>query len=155
MNEQIKQELLALQNDDGVIVPETVLDWARRHTKSATHAAIDWDTDYNANIGLLHQVRRLIVLNVRIEPQETAVYSLSIDRQENGGYRQKEVVLETPRLRAILLRDALRELELLEQRFEELEELSIVWEAAKEVARRAATRGRRRRRDEAEPRPSV
>lgn len=151
----IRTELLALKNADGLIVPEEVLAWARRHTRSHLHKAINWDDAYNINAYLLVQVRNLVTLHVRIDRKKPDVISLSIDRAERdgGGYRDIQDVLAVPRLRRVMLDDALRELELLQKRFEELDELEPVWQAAQAIrtppppvpAPAPARRGRGRR----------
>ena len=132
----IRDELLALKNDDDLIVPEVALEWARRHNRSALHRAINWDPNYNIEAYLLVQVRNLITLNIRNEYKAPNTISLSIDRATaGGGYRVIEEVLETPRLRAVMLVDALHEFDLLRKRFEELEELRPIWEAVELVRR--------------------
>lgn len=152
----VKKELLALKNKDGVIVPEVALDWAQAHPKSELHKAINWDLERNARVGLLQQVRQLIVLHIRIEPRKPSVVSLSIDRakRQGGGYRERADVLKAPRLRAVMLEDALHELELLERRFGDLVELAEVWQAVKAVARRVAVKPRKKGRED-QPRVSA
>jgi len=126
----IRDELLALKDSDGLLVPETVLEWARRHQRSALHAAINWDVNYNVVGYLLIQVRNLITLNIRDDRKAPEMISLSIDRaKEGGGYREISDILVKPSLRRVMLRDALQELDLLQRRFEELEELEEIWGA--------------------------
>lgn len=132
----IRDELLNLKNADGLIIPEEVLQWARRHPRSALHQAINWDVEYNLNAYLLLQIRNLITLNIRNEEREPAMISLSIDRAEaGGGYREISDVVAVPQLRRVMLKDALHELELLQRRFAELVELEPIWEAADRVRR--------------------
>jgi hypothetical protein len=154
----IRTELLALKDSDGKIVPEVALNWARRHTRSALYKAINWDDAYNIRNYLLVQVRNLITLNIRSETRDPEMISLSIDRSERdgGGYREISDVLSAPRLRQIMLMDALHEFELLKKRFDELDELADVWQVVETVARRATARPPARRRGgRIEPRPAA
>jgi hypothetical protein len=132
MNVTIKRELQALKRN-GVIVPETVLEWARQHTRSALHRAINWDPAYNVNAHLLHQVRSLITLHIRTIDRKPGAVSLSIDRTAKGGYREVDEVMSSAQLRRVMLEDALHEVELLQQRFAELHELELIWSAAARV----------------------
>jgi hypothetical protein len=132
----VRDEILALKNSDGLIVPAVVLEWARRHQRSALHQAINWDPNFNIENYLLLQVRNLITLNIRDERKAPEMISLSIDRRvENGGYREISDVLAVPKLRQIMLEDALHELDLLQRRFAELTELAPIWEAVERVRR--------------------
>jgi hypothetical protein len=132
----IRDEILALKDSDGLIVPAVVLEWARRHQRSALHQAINWDVNFCVEQYLLLQVRNLITLNIRDERKAPEMISLSIDRRaEDGGYREIAEVLAVPRLRRIMLEDALHELDLLRRRFAELTELAPVWEAVERVRR--------------------
>ena len=70
----IKSELLALKDNDGLIVAEVAVEWARAHPKSDLYAAINWDTGWNVEQYLLVQMRKLITLNIVTE--EKALHKL-------------------------------------------------------------------------------
>src|SRR5215467_4024901 len=140
----IRNELVALRDSDGLIRAEVALEWAEANPRSALHKALEWDNEAAAYEHRLTQVRRLIVLNIRDEGGRPAVVSLSIDRVQGGGYRLFEDIQHVETMRAVLLADALKELERLRQKYQFLTELVEVWRAA-DAAAAAAARGRRGR----------
>jgi hypothetical protein len=135
----IKDELLALKNEDGILIVENVWDWAKRNPDSKTHRAITWDVQKAAKEYQFHQIRRLIVLHVVNEEKEPEVLSLSIDQHKpKGGYRDIKDVMESLYLRQIALDDALRDLTRMQEKYQHLKDLAEVWPAVDKV--RAKTR---------------
>jgi hypothetical protein len=134
-NKEVIQELkdIAKKNEQGLLMPEEVVESARR-TSSPLHSYFDWNDTLAAKEWRLHQARRLI--NVCVEylgpedgGQETRVFvSLREDRAE-GGYRPLAKVLKNPSLREILLQDALDEMNYFKSKFKDLKELAGVFEA--------------------------
>src|SRR5579864_8863396 len=60
----IASELLDLEDEDGLIDPTTVVDWARDNPASALHGAIEWDDAIAAHAHRLWQVRRLVAIHI-------------------------------------------------------------------------------------------
>lgn len=141
----IREELTALQaRQPELLQAETVVDWASRHPRSATYAALEWDDATAAHEHRLNQARGLIVLYITREDNTPRMVSLSVDRaQPGGGYRPIEQVMATPDLREIALQDALRYLERGQERFSDFRELAEVWDAMERVRQRLARRRRR------------
>lgn len=140
----IRSELLALQAtaDEGILHPRTVVEWARDNPSSALHAALEWDDAKAADEYRVWQVRHLIKLNIQQEDGSPVFVSLSIDRATGGGYRAVSDVAAAPDLRAIMLRDALAELDRVRTKYDALTALSEVWEAADRASAKAGIKRR-------------
>ncbi len=144
----IETELMALRNADGLIVVETVWEWAKANTRSELHRSLEWNKDKAAKEYQLWQIRRLVALHIRTEQGDRQAISLSIDRvRDGGGYRDLDQVLARKDLHEIMLEDALGELDRVQAKYDRLKELTPVWEA------RDAVRRRRRGRKGGEERP--
>ena len=137
------------QHYGGMLQAEAGIEWARKHTDSALHAALEWDDEKAGQQHRLWQMRALIAIHVvNIEGQREMV-SLTIDRvQPGGGYRDIQDVLKAPPLREILLADALRELERVRLKFETLQELAEVWTAIDRVQQKKTTKRQAKTRKE-------
>ena len=108
----IRDELVTLQQRDGVLKPEVAVEWARSHPTSALHSALDWNDTTAAQQYRIWQIRQLIAVHVVNEKGVRQIVSLSIDRvNDGGGYRDLDTVMSSPPLREVLLSDALTELE--------------------------------------------
>src|SRR5271157_5042806 len=100
----IRDELLSLKNDDGLIIAEDAVDWAKSNPSSALYGALEWDDRAAGREYRIWQVRRLIAVSVTYADGQRQVVSLSIDRgRTGGGYRQLEDVLPDKGLREQLL----------------------------------------------------
>lgn len=126
----VEDELVALRNEDGLINPRTALQWASDNRDSQLAGRLEWDDTKAAEEYRLGQVRRLIAVYVRTEDGNRGTISLIQDRRRDGGYREVEMVLSSTEMRAIALREALRELRRFEQRYRHLRELGAVFAAA-------------------------
>ena len=128
----ISRELLKLRNANGVINPADVVAWAKTHTKSHLHAALEWDDEIAGERWRVQQVRQLIVLNIVDADGGRQFVSLSCDRKHDGsnGYRPLSDVIGRADLRDIMVQDALADLERMQQRYERLTELQSVWAEA-------------------------
>ena len=129
----IRDELLALADDEGVIFVDRAVDWARGNPDSSLHKAIEWDDANAAHQHRLWQVRQLIKLHVVSESGEPQVVSLSVDRASGGGYRTIQSVLARSDLAEVMLRDAVAELDRVRKRHAQVERLAKVWSAVDEV----------------------
>lgn len=134
----IKSELLALQDEEGILDPKGVVDWARKHKKSALHGAFTWDDAKAADEYRIWEARRLIRIHIVTDDGEPEFVSLSIDRPGGGGYRSVSDVLSNRNLSDVMLRDALSDLERVRARYARVKELTSVWnevDKAKRVAK--------------------
>ncbi|HZT90267.1 MAG TPA: hypothetical protein VFA12_20170 [Stellaceae bacterium] len=130
-------ELLALAsqiNTGDKLQAQQVVDWARSHPKSALYAALcplgtdgKWDLVKAAEEYLLHQARRLIAVHIVDEAGARKVVSLSVDRVSGGGYRRVKDVLMDVELTAVMLKDALAELQRVRLKYETVQALAGVW----------------------------
>ena len=132
----IRDELLALKDENDLFVPEQIVEWARDNPASALHKSLTWDNDKAASEYRIWQVRRLISINVVYADGHRQLVSLSIDRTNSGGgYRDVQDILPRPDLREIMLADALRELERMQEKYEHVSELIGVWAETEKVRR--------------------
>jgi hypothetical protein len=151
----IKDELMALKNAEGFIVPEHAISWAKKNQRSKLHRALEWDDRRAGHEYRLWQVRRLIAVTCITPEGERQIISLSIDRSRpDGGYRDLADVLPAADLREVLLDDALAELDRVQQKYNSLRELAKIW-AEKDAVKTRRTRGRPRKAAGDENRPSA
>lgn len=154
----IRDELLELQQKDGVLQPERAVEWAKNNPDSSLYAALDWNNENAAHNHRLWQVRQLIAVHVINKRGERQLVSLTIDRSAlHGGYRHIDDVLKAPDLRQVLLNDALSELERMKAKYTGLLELVRVWDEieAARLAQLAPPKTSRRRRGKGGDRPSA
>lgn len=137
MSEAIKAELLSIKasSDDGLLRAPAVVEWARQNPESALYGALEWNDQEAAEAYRIDQVRRLISLHVVTAEGEPQMVSLSFDRAKGGGYRSVDDVLKSRDMSAIMLADALAELERVRVKYERLEQLTAVWREVKRARR--------------------
>jgi hypothetical protein len=163
-NEDLAVELEQIRQADPEkqLRPKAVVDAAREPT-SPLHESFEWNDTEAAERYRLGQARRLIRVAVTVLPRNNekvrAYVSLSSDRHHPeedeelgaaGGYRSMTEVLAADDLRAIMLNDALRDLQVMERKYAQLSQLAGVFEEAAKVraeeeAAATARPGRRRR----------
>lgn len=126
-------ELRALEDADGMLMPERVVEFAS-NPETALHSRFTWDDTEAAKAHRLWQARVLIRVVVREvpntntrEPIRTYV-SLGSDRKDGGGYRTLVSVMEDDELRAELLAQAKAEARRWADRYRDLVELAKVRE---------------------------
>lgn len=123
----IKAELLGLQNQDGMIIPDAAVDWAKANPASALHGALEWDDGKAGHQWRVWQVRRLVAVHLVDDAGERKFFSLSIDRAEKGGYRDLDDIARAPDLAAIMLKDAAAELKRVRKKYERVKGLAHIW----------------------------
>lgn len=134
MKEAIRNELDSIaKKNRGRLSPESVVAFAA-DPKTALHECFTWDDEEEAHKWRLHVARNLIRVTVRILPSVNkefrAFVSLKQDRVEGGGgYRRTIDVLSNPKMRSILLDQAMMEMNSWRERYNQLVELSSVFEA--------------------------
>lgn len=129
----IETELMALFDEEGLIKAQTVVEWARDNPDSELHGHREfyWDDDVRAaNEHRLNVARTLIRVHIQTDDGDRATISLLQDRRTGGGYRQLGPVLSNAEMRAMAIKQALREFRAWERRYNHLKELAAVFEAA-------------------------
>jgi hypothetical protein len=133
---KIKAELLAIQqaSSDGLLRAEEVVSWARKNKSSSLHSQFEWDNGRAAAQWRLLQARNIIKINIVSEGGEPQIVSLTIDRaRKGGGYRAISDVAKNRDLSAIMLQDALHELQRIQARFGRVKQLTRVWNEVDKV----------------------
>lgn len=125
---QITAELEALKDDQGMIHAAAAVKWARRNRRSALHHFLEWDDSVAAERYRIDQVRNFIQVNITDAVGFRRYVSLSIDRQASGGYRPVPNVLSRQDLKAVMLDDALDDLDRLRRLYIRLNELQPIWD---------------------------
>ena len=125
------------QNNDGVLNPHDVVEYARPDN-SLLHTHFEWDDEKASEQYRLWQARQLISLVVTTVAPETKEYevrtyiSLTSDRKE-GGYRLITDVLDNTETRAQMMKDAISELRVFRIKYGKLTELAKIFAAMEEV----------------------
>lgn len=146
----VRDELLALVDDDDRLRPDIAHTWAQQHPKSDLHRNLEWDDKKAGYQHRLWQIRTLIAIHVVTPERKREMISLSIDRHApGGGYRMMTAVMQRPTLRDIALADALMELERVQKKYEDLVELAGVWDAIEKAKGKEMRKTRRSRQGEA------
>lgn len=138
--DRLRDELLALRGNDGLIDPAHCVSWAGENPKSDLHAALCWDDAVAAQRYRIWQVRTLIAIKIVDAEGVREFVSLSTDRTRGGGYREAADVLHNDDLMEILLSDGLDELERLRRRFGMVPKLAPVWTALERTIEREKLR---------------
>jgi hypothetical protein len=135
----IRQALESLAVDNK-LDPVAVVEAARDKT-SPLHDCFTWDNSEAAHQFRLIEARKLIQVHVEMLPgssDSSPVWvSLTTDRNAGGGYRPLVSILSNAEQRAMLLSDALRDLEYFRKKYGMLKELAAVFAAAKKVKKKA------------------
>ena len=133
----IESELKMIQKQNGgLLLVEDGVAWAKAHPKSELHSALEWDDKKAGHEYRIWQVRRLISIHIKNEVGVRTTVSLTIDRNNGGGYRDVSDVMKRPNLREVMLSDALDELERIQKKYDGIVELARVWEEADRVRNR-------------------
>lgn len=118
----------------GKLYPRDVVDEAREES-SPLHKSFEWNDCAAAEQWRIEQARRLIQISVTVldgtkEPIRAFV-SLTTDRKDGGGYFPVEAVLSNKKQTEQMLKDAAAELKLFTLKYNTIQELTEVNEAAK------------------------
>lgn len=142
MSKKLKAELLAIQraSRDKMLHAEHVVSWAKKHPRSALHRQFEWNNSKAASEYRLWQARRLIAINVIADDGAPLLVSLSFDRINSGGYRDVRDVVSSRELSEIMLRDALADLQRVQEKYQRVRALTTVWTAVKRVRQRSAAK---------------
>lgn len=133
MTDLVMEELKSIEDRDGVLKPEAVVEFAR-NKKSALHTQFNWDNNDAAQKYRLWQARQLIrikVVTIKTENDEVvtnAFVHFDSDANQEGGYRHIVKVLNDDLLKEQMLNNALRELQTFKKKYAELRSLSQLQE---------------------------
>lgn len=131
-----QKELESLKRSDGVLDPKDVVNFAK-NPKTALHSKFEWDNVKAAHEHRLWQARLLIKACVTVidhdKPPVHAFVSLESDRRNGGGYRVLADVLSDDERRDELMQQSLKELRVWQKKYEQLEALAPIYEAAEQV----------------------
>jgi len=135
--ERILEEIR--QEHNGILRPEDVIKRAQ-DPESPLHERFQWDDTEAAYQYRLYQARQLIRVCVKVvaeadedKPLRVYVSLLPDRRQEGGGYRTLEDVLESADLREQLLEQATHDFRRWEEKYRRLQELAQVFAAMRRV----------------------
>jgi hypothetical protein len=113
------------RRNGGRVRARDVVEWARAHPDSALHSRLEWDDTRAGEQWRLVQARRLLRVRVIREGVSAPAYvSLSVTRQQDGGYQRTSVVLQDRDLRREALADAQRGIRQWLARYRDLEAVS-------------------------------
>lgn len=126
----ILDELKAIEERDGILRPQAVVEFAR-DPGTALHTQFEWNDGKAGEQYRVWQARQLIRVQVTYLGQEQteapAFISLVVDRYSEGGYRSIAHVLTDEELRDKMLADAKRDLETFRRKYQGLVELTRVF----------------------------
>ena len=137
--EVIAKELASLERR-GRLDPKRVVTWARAHRSSGLHSCFVWNNTKAAEQYRLWQARELIVSVEAVyeDGQKRQVYVSPMVSRGTGGYHRLVNVVGEDELRDQFLLEALKELERVCAKYEDLTELSGVRVAVRLVRSRTA-----------------
>lgn len=109
----------------GKLMASSVVDFARNPT-SALHEYFEWDNTRAAELYRLKQAHDLIrvVVEIHEETQEEVRAYVSLSTERGEGYRSITSVMSDDDLKAILLADAKRDLDVFRRRYSILKTIS-------------------------------
>jgi hypothetical protein len=134
--DKIQQELKQIKGRRQLLQPKEVVAWAAKNKSSELYRCFEWDDGKAAEAYRIWQARELIKLVIVLEPNKPQYVSLSVDRTQNGGYRNLEEVEAAQPLRKVLVRDVLAEFVRLRERYADLGELKEIFLAIDHVNKR-------------------
>ena len=143
----IAQELKAIKGSKEFLIVEDVHRWAKSHPRSDLHRELQWNDKRAGYEFRLWQIRRLIAIYVTYEDGGgRKMISLTIDRsRDGGGYRDVDDILKDKALYEIMLADALRDLQRVHARYDQLKELRPLWKMTTKIRRSFEKGGKERR----------
>ncbi len=87
----------------------------------------------SAIVSAIHGIRLNITVTGEKDVAVRAFVSLSTDRAQGGGYRSIEAVMSSSDMMAVMLADALGELNVLRKKYAKLKALRPVWDAIERI----------------------
>lgn len=133
----IRAELEQIRSPDGILRPHAIVAFAE-NPETALHSQFEWDDTEAARQYRLIQARNIIRLQITVIPHQQRIHrmyvSLSLDRvADEGGYRVITDVLSDADLHAQYVADALSELERVQAKYADIQELEPIRAATRRV----------------------
>jgi hypothetical protein len=132
------QEIAECENEQGYIVPETVVERAKAPA-SAIHGCFEWNDKAAATRYRIHQASELIrnIVTVSVSESDGSKQPIrafvNIKGESERGYKAISAVISNPGEYAYLLATAKSDLETFRRKYESLAELGVVMAAIQEV----------------------
>lgn len=133
-NELLLRELTEIEERDGVLKPEAVVEFAKNEN-TELHSHFTWDDGEAAKQHRLWQARqiiRVVVTTVKGKEGEVttkAFVNFAPSEKYGGGYRSIVSVLSNSELKTRMLQDAMKELAIFRKKYAELKELTSIFDA--------------------------
>lgn len=129
------------EEHDGILYPKHVVEKAR-DSKSSLHGAFEWDNTKAARKYRLHQARQIIsvvveTMEIEGEKKEVTAFVSLRNERDNGGYRQTSNLIKLIDGRKAILDTALWEFSSLRKKYDNLVELSAVFDEIDKVKEEA------------------
>lgn len=134
-NPIILRALNELRNEDGVIMPEAVVNAARSES-SPLHVHFEWDDSEAAEQYRLWQARSLLRVMVTVLPGTREPVRAFVSLSNEEGYRLTANVMVHAEHRSQMLEDALKDMKVFQRKYEHLAEVADVIAAMKKAQRR-------------------
>ena len=136
--EKIEAELRTIKKaKGGLLMPEDVVEYARSE-ETALHAQFTWDDTEAARKYRLDEARSVIRVHVQILDNGDELPRYVHLPNDRAGYREMEEVLADPQLTQTLMRQALRDLRSMQQKYAKLEALRPLWKAFEKIEQETA-----------------
>ena len=142
--DRLKSEMEYLRKKFG-LMPEPMLDWAKKNPKSALHARLEWNDTEAGRAYRIWQIRDLMIhVLVEKSPVDGVFRRIYVSpmqmRGDKGGYQPLIEVLGREDLREMFLAQALDELERVCSRYTDLCELAGVRAAVRLVRQKGSSK---------------
>jgi hypothetical protein len=136
-----EMEAVRRRDQDGLLRPAAVVEYARANPQSVAHGLFEWDDAAAAAAHRLNQARGLIrsvtVVELTRERRVIRAYvSVATDRVSGGGYRPTSQAQQVAAYRHQLVEEALRKVERLQTSYAHLPELNPMFAEINEVVLR-------------------
>jgi hypothetical protein len=134
----ILDELKAIEERDGILNPQAVVDFAR-DPNTELHKKFEWENDVAGEQYRIWQARQLIRVQVTFLKNgndaipTNAFVSMKEDRNKAGGYRSIASILSDDELRARMLKQARHELNVFKRKYQDLVELASLFQEIEKV----------------------
>ena len=120
------------RNKKGLLLPAEVVAAASK-PDHPLHSRFEWEDTEAAHKWRLHQARNLINIYVTVLGPDTEPVarwiSIRSERNDGGGYQSMQIALQQPATRAMILKEALEDMQSFAAKYRHLKELAAVMAA--------------------------
>lgn len=131
VTDQVTEELRQIEDRDGIITPEAVVEFAK-NKKTALHSQFEWDDKVAGHQYRLWQARYVIdikaitIIRNDVELKVRAFHHFKADDKSVAGYRHINSIMSDEELMARMLEGALRELQTFRKKYKDLQKI-VEW----------------------------